>query len=318
MTNVVLTLGDFQFTRFEVPEEIPFGGDQRLVTHTLVGGARVVDAMGEDPLVLDWSGIFTGASAEQRSRYLDTLRKAGGELTLTWASFRYKVAIKSFHATYRAPFRIPYRIECQVIQDLTQPVTTPPPYDAGKVITADNAKAQAVGAIIGDSALSGALSGLDKAIKSVSDFAKATQREINSVLEPIRDAQARISVLRAASVGTLRNLSSFGGFLPNNPIAQGVNALVAQTDAAVQSAHLKLLSGSLGRIANNTISAPSGPKKVTVAATNLYAVAAAQYGDPMAWTTLARANGLKDPMIRDVATLAVPNTTPDTSGVLNA
>ena len=56
--DTVLTLGDFEFARYEIPEQITFGGDQRLVVHELVGGTRVIDAMGRADAPLEWSGLF--------------------------------------------------------------------------------------------------------------------------------------------------------------------------------------------------------------------------------------------------------------------
>jgi hypothetical protein len=56
--NTTLTLGDFTFARYEIPERIPFGGDQQLNVHKLVGGVRVIDALGADPMPIEWSGFF--------------------------------------------------------------------------------------------------------------------------------------------------------------------------------------------------------------------------------------------------------------------
>lgn len=318
MTDVTLTLGDFTFGRFEVPEELSFGGDQSLVVHKLVGGKRIIDSMGDDPAALEWSGIFVGSSALGRARYLDSLRKEGAQHLLTWSEFRYQVVIRTFKADFRAPFRIPYRITCEVLSDDTLPVADPPEYSTTKIVRADSAKAIDKATKIGDTELSGIVSTLDKAIKSVSDFAKATQAEINKVTTPLRAAQDRVRLLIASTTTTLRSASTFGGLLPNNPIAQGANRLANQISASTRAATLGELNGVLGRIGNNVRAAPSGPRRVTVAATDLYALASKEYGNAMAWTTIARANGLTDPMVRDVKTLAVPNTTPDTSGVLNA
>ena len=59
MTTTV-TLGGFAFQDFEVPERIPAGGEQMLAIHKLVGGRRVIDAMGRDDAALEWSGYFLG------------------------------------------------------------------------------------------------------------------------------------------------------------------------------------------------------------------------------------------------------------------
>ncbi len=45
---------------------------------------------------------------------------------------------------------------------------------------------------------------------------------------------------------------------------------------------------------------------ITVAGGDLYRVALEQYGDATAWTQIAQANGLADPVVQGVRTLLVP------------
>jgi hypothetical protein len=52
-------------------------------------------------------------------------------------------------------------------------------------------------------------------------------------------------------------------------------------------------------MANNAISVSTGD--------DLYRVAARLYGDAAAWTLLARANGLTDPVVQADAVLSVPD-----------
>ncbi|WP_457817503.1 hypothetical protein, partial [Staphylococcus aureus] len=75
----------------EIPEKIPFGGEQHLVTHKLVGGKRNVQSMGADPAPITWSGLFRGATARDRARYVNTLNDAGKALDLIWDEFFYRV-----------------------------------------------------------------------------------------------------------------------------------------------------------------------------------------------------------------------------------
>jgi nucleoid-associated protein YgaU len=42
------------------------------------------------------------------------------------------------------------------------------------------------------------------------------------------------------------------------------------------------------------------------------------YGDPTAWTTIAKANGLTDPVINGVQTILVPPLPGSSGGVLSA
>lgn len=47
-------------------------------------------------------------------------------------------------------------------------------------------------------------------------------------------------------------------------------------------------------------------KSITVAGGTLFHVAADVYGDATLWTILARANGLRDPLLTGVVTLVIP------------
>src|SRR3954447_2627883 len=120
---VVLTLGSVLFTDFEVPESINFGGEQMLSIRKLVGGDRVIDAMGRDDDDIHWSGRFRGSPGEVRARLGDYSRIQGQELVLAWSSFRYLVIVRSFKADFQvAGLEVPYSIACTVIEDLTNPI----------------------------------------------------------------------------------------------------------------------------------------------------------------------------------------------------
>ena len=123
---VQLTLGDLTFAGQEIPERLPFGVEQALVVHKLVGGERVVDAMGRDDHPLEWSGWFMGPAALDRALYLHTQCTLGQGLILTMSQLRYLVVIQSFEPNFENVARIPYRISCTVVEDQTNPVTTAP------------------------------------------------------------------------------------------------------------------------------------------------------------------------------------------------
>lgn len=113
----VLVLGPVAFEAFEVPARIGFGGHQRIVVHTLPGGARVIDTMGPDDAPIAWSGAFSGPDATLRARLLDTLRSEGAVWTLAWEAFSFSVVVAEFHAQYERSNWIPYRISCTVLAD---------------------------------------------------------------------------------------------------------------------------------------------------------------------------------------------------------
>ena len=117
MSNVVLTLGGVPFQDMEVPEKINFGGKQRVAVQNLIGGGRVVSALGLDDGEISFSGIFSGADAVSRVQELDAARALGVQLPLVWGGFFYTVVIERFAAEYRKPNLIPFSINCVVVSD---------------------------------------------------------------------------------------------------------------------------------------------------------------------------------------------------------
>lgn len=111
-----LTLGDFEFEEFEIPESIEgLGGLQSNAKHGLIGGARIVDAMGQNDSDPHWSGRFKGADAAERCQQLDWMRRAGLELPLIFGSFFYTVLIDEFTFRYEREYQIRYSIKVIVI-----------------------------------------------------------------------------------------------------------------------------------------------------------------------------------------------------------
>ncbi|HEX7854433.1 MAG TPA: hypothetical protein VF503_12130 [Sphingobium sp.] len=315
--TVTLTLGDFTFARYEIPEEIGFGGDQALTVHRLVGGVRVIDAMGEDPAALEWSGYLVGSSALDRARYLDTLRKAGTALPLSWSQLAYTVVIRSFRPVFIREYRLSYRITCEVVSDDTSPVSQVPDPSPEQLIDDDLSTANGLVGGIGDGTLSGLMAGVNSAISTVSNIANATTSAINSVLQPIQAVRDRVGVLLQAATTTINNVASVGGVLPSNPIAQQVLGLTNQISAFQSSTSLVELDGVMGRLASNVSAVGTGTKSVTLAGGNLYSLASSEYGNPMGWAQIAAANGIVDPSLTGINTLTIPPIPSEADGILN-
>lgn len=111
-----LILGDVIFEDYEIPEKIAgLGGKQELAKHVLLGGARIVDAMGPSDADPAWSGRFTGSQATARAQQLDTMRRAGLQMPLSFGEFFYTVAIEEFDFDFERPYQIPYHIKLYVI-----------------------------------------------------------------------------------------------------------------------------------------------------------------------------------------------------------
>jgi hypothetical protein len=315
--DVILTLGDFEFSRSEVPEHINFGGEQHLSVHKYIGGKRTIDAMGEQPDAVTWSGLFTGSAAFERARYLDTLRKAGGSLDLTWYQMTYTVVIQSFKADFTRSYWIPYSIICEVLSDNSEPIMTIADPGIDYTVATDASDAQSLSDIIGDPSLASKIADVQSAISTVASVAKATSSEASAILTKISQARAVVGGL-VANVGTFINApTTLGGIVAGVNAVTGAAGLVDCLSALGHQQSLVALHKTLGRIALNVQSARSGTKQLVVASGDLLAIAADQYGDPMGWTAIANANGLTDPKITSVRSLAIPTYSNDTGGVLD-
>lgn len=93
-------------------------------------------------------------------------------------------------------------------------------------------------------------------------------------------------------------------------------SLLAQTAAMRALADLYDLQNLLARLATNLVAVGSGGAVITVAGANLYALAAHYYGDASEWATIAKANGLTEPMLTGLRTLLIPPVSGKTGGVL--
>lgn len=320
MPDLTLQLGDFVFDSLEIPESIPFGGVQRLVRHDLVGGTRVIDAMGGFTEPISWSGWLLGENALARARQLDTMRAEGVSQVLQWSELTFAVVVQDFKADFQRFYKIPYRITVDVAEDLT--LSTAGLGDPGidNLISSDVGTCSGLMDSISDSTLGSLFSSVLSAIQGVSSFANAAQSTLNGVLQPIAAFRSQAQTLIAQTNNTLMNVTTLGGILPNNPISTQASKITSQIVAAQNLPTLVQLDRVMGRIQGNVGSIYSSAKQQTVAGGNLMKIAAKEYGDAMAWTGLAKANPQLggDPQISGIATVTIPPTKDDVGGVLNA
>jgi len=316
--DTTLNLGAFQFGYMEVPGEIEFGGEQRLSVHQLVGGTRIIDAMGRSDRPLAWSGLLLGQSALDRALFLDSLRIGGQMQELSWGALRYQVVVREFSATYQRSYKIPYRIVCEVVQDLTTPVAQAGSAPIDQAVADDANASTTLTTAIGDSSLTALMGTLNTAIVAVSTFAHAAQSTINSVLQPLAAVQARVQILIASTGNTIGSVTTFGGVLPGNPLSTSAANLVSQVAAVSQCAQLYALRNTLGRMGANLGAINAPQNTVAMAGGNLFQIAESQYGDAMAWTGIAKANGLTDPFVQGTKVLSIPPQPDQQSGVLTA
>lgn len=158
---------DFIFTGMEVPDHITFGGKQKLTVHELVGGTRIVDAMGRADMPLQWSGRLLGPEALRRARFLDYLRTSGKQVMLTWSELFFMAVVEDFSADFERFYNLPYHISFAVVQDLAQPVTTVTQASLNDALNKDMAAAMPVVADIGDQLLQAAYDDLKKEVKAL-------------------------------------------------------------------------------------------------------------------------------------------------------
>lgn len=168
--TVFLRLGEVTFANNEVPESINFGGDQSLSVKQLIGGKRVVDAMGRIDDDITWSGLFFGSTATFRARFLDGMRVLANPLPLTWSQFNYRVVIKSFRAQFERTYQIPYTITVTVIEDLDKPLTQLLPVGYNDAILNQLQEAEDIAFFIANPSISGSLAILSTALNNVSNF----------------------------------------------------------------------------------------------------------------------------------------------------
>lgn len=323
---ITVQLGEFVFERTEIPEEITFGGAQKLVVHRLVGGERVVDSLGRDDMPLSWSGLLFGTDALGRARFLDSLRIKGEPLTLTWSKLRYRVVVSQFFATYEYNWQIPYRIKCEVVKDEAALVTKIPVTEvitetgAGldEAVRGDLESAMEVAEDIEDSILDEALDAVDSALETVSDIATAAQEKIQAVLKPLAAAQQRVVALISQAGNTVARISTLGGILPSNTISQNALALTGQATGFLTQGKLYEARSILGRM-DTALSTAAGlgsaVNTIKKSGGDLFTTAKDLYGDATKWAGLAEANDLDDPMIEGTQELKVPVNPGDSGGI---
>lgn len=123
MPDFTLSLGDVDFTDFEIPDSIKGGGGQALDIKKYGGGLRTIDSFGADDDPITWSGVFVDDTAESRCQQVDAMRIAGEEVALSFGSFSYQVIVRKFTFEYQKAYQIAYSIELEVVADNTQPIT---------------------------------------------------------------------------------------------------------------------------------------------------------------------------------------------------
>lgn len=251
--NQPVSLGDFVFQGWEVPESITWGGSQMLSVHKLPGGDRVIDAMGRDDDDIAWSGIFLSADASDRADELDQLRVAGEELELIFAGRNYSVVVSHFKADQRKVNHVPYTISCTVLTD-----------ESGSIGNGDQSLLGSITSDINSALgfdLGGTLSGVQSAIQQVQGplltvtglvAGGPAAAKIAGVLGTAQGSISGATQLLNGNIGGLSTLAlSTGNITGANTISGAIAGLQSAAVLTKQAANLTAAGGFLGRAASN-------------------------------------------------------------------
>jgi uncharacterized protein YciI len=214
MSNVILTLGGVPFQDFEVPEQIRFGGAQRLAVHDLIGGGRVVDALGDDAGEVSFAGIFSGSDAAARAQALDAARATGAAVPLVWDGFFYTVVIAEFAAEYAKPWWIPFALRCAaVLATVVAPVASLISSDisaAGGLVSLATLPA----GVLGDTSAAGLAAAQAQIATGISNTGGALSGNARA-LNTASDPTSGVAALNAASANSaqLAGLTRLSGYV---------------------------------------------------------------------------------------------------------
>lgn len=190
--DTVIQLGDFAFQGLEVPEKINFGGEQLIVKHQLIGGVRILDAMGQDDSDISWSGLMTGTNALARAQTLNQIRASGQKISLKWFNLNYTVIIKSFVADTEKFFQVAYTITLMVVEDNTTPATAQNLIGFNEAIKDDMATVDRITAGLSIPSITDAVLNVNKKVAAVPTFNGADDTTTAPVKSAIDEAIAAV------------------------------------------------------------------------------------------------------------------------------
>lgn len=241
----------FAFARYEIPENINFGGEQRTVKHDMVGGTRVVDVLGAISDDIEWSGMFVGLQAVDRAKYLDGIRKDGRKWTLIWSKFRFEVILKSFKADFQQFHRIPYKLVFEVVSDLTKPVKNKPLPSLDQLTTDDFGMAGVLAADINDESISESLIAANAALAVVGTLKSSGPSALTNVLLPINQVKNAIPGMIATSGALIIGSGAVGAGTAGMSAQTQATNLNTSIEQLNKTSNLLSMDSLLGRVKNN-------------------------------------------------------------------
>ncbi len=301
-TGAVLTFPDLA-----QPQALDIANTQQLAVHDLIGGGRVVEALGRKMTPVSWEGVFLGAPmAFDAGLALQALAASGGSTLLTWERFRFRGLISALSLSCESAFRISYKITFTPSDDLSAPLKAQDQTVSLVGIASTLDAVQALAMSLGDLQLGAQLERAVQSLTQIASLTGASQGQILAVLQPANLALSRTAVLLAGTDVGLGSDSQLGGAAD----------LQQRTAAALNSAALVSVRNGLSQVIAQLGDLTSGSPVLTVAGGDLMQIATQTYGSALDWTTLAQANGLTDPSLTGLNTLVIPALSSGSDGVL--
>lgn len=225
-TQQSVVLGPVTLRGFEVPEQIVFGGGQRVAVHELIGGGRVVDTLGAAAEEIVFAGVFSGPDAALRMQSLDAARAAGLVLPLSWGNFSYSVIITEFSSHYQKPWWVPYALRLVVVEDVVA-VLASTLLQAGLDIASAGGFAGAVGV---------SLSGVnDQSLAGFGPASAGLAHVIGLAADQIESATTGLAITNVAQTGAAA-------------VLQVVDASARQASAVAAQAYLGRAAANVGMV----------------------------------------------------------------------
>ena len=228
----VVTLGPFIFDDTEVPEKIPYGGQQSLAVQKMISGARQINTLGPDPRDIQWTGTMRTPDRADRAATLTQMMASGKSFPLAWGTEYLQVVIRSFTPVSEA-FWISYSIICCVVRDYSNGVAASSPDVLSAV--ADDALA-AVGLAPADLPnVTSAVGQLQNAVSAASALAPGSA-VFNKVLNATGVAQTALTGAQAAANGNLLGVVNEGATGAGLFGASNATSVLNQMGGVVQAA----------------------------------------------------------------------------------
>jgi len=239
----------FSFVGFELPEQISTGGKHNLVVHSLVGGTRIVDALGAEEEDISFKGRFRGQTAIARARFLDSLRQGGKPYRLIFSSYVRVVVFKDFKADFtQQGLEIPYDMKFLVVRN-SNLVWGPPPEGVDIFLHRDLNSLQGILAWIADGNVTTAVLNLKNLAVAANGLRRGNPLQI---MNAIGTAQSALGNFAAVTAPLTQGYNLAGGLIKSSLAPLGVaGALSGAQNAFAQMAQAQQGLALLGRIKTN-------------------------------------------------------------------